>query len=155
MRRAFSWWKLIFWIYLVWLAVFVVVKFDGHPAELFHRMERFAAIRASEPGFNLNLIPFASIRMQLQHWGEAWAIKNLVGNALAFVPFGFLLPQAYGRLRRLWKVLLISLGSICAIEAFQYVTLLGACDIDDLMLNLLGCLVGYLAFRLWTREETK
>lgn len=153
MKRIFSWWKLAFWLYLVWLAAFVVVKFDGHPADLLDRMERFAAIRAKEPGFNLNLQPFESIRMQLRHRDEGWALKNLVGNALAFVPFGCLLPQAYGRLRRLWKVGLVSLASICAIEVFQYVTLLGACDIDDLILNMLGCLGGYLLFWLMTRGK--
>lgn len=155
MRRNFPWWKLLFWLYVVWLVAFVVVKFDGHPAHLLDRMEHFAAIRASEPGFNLNLRPLASIRMQIRHWGEAWAIRNLVGNVLAFVPFGFLLPRAYRRLGRLWKVGLIALASICAIEVFQYVTLLGACDIDDLMLNLLGSLGGYLIFRLTAREETE
>ena len=155
MKRSFSWWKLAFWLYLVWLAAFVVVKFDGHPGDLLARMERFAAIRAKEPGFNLNLRPFESIRMQLRHWNEGWALKNLVGNALAFVPFGFLLPQAYGRLGRLWKVGLVSLASICAIEVFQYLTLLGACDIDDLILNLLGCLGGYLLFWLMRWEKVK
>lgn len=154
-KRGFPWQKLIFWLYALWLVVFVVVKFDGHPAHLLDRMEHFAAIRASEPGFNLNLIPFASIRMQVRHWGEGWAIKNLVGNILAFVPFGCLLPWAYKGLRRLWKVGLIALASICAIEVFQYLTLLGACDIDDLMLNLLGCLVGYLVFRRMRGEETR
>lgn len=154
-RRRFPWWKLIFWLYVLFLVAFVVVKFDGHPTHLLDRMEHFAAIRAKEPGFNLNLWPLASIRMQIRHWGEGWAVKNLVGNVLAFVPFGFLLPQAYGGLRRLWRVMLIGLISICAIEVFQYVTLLGACDIDDLMLNLLGCLVGYLMFRRVTREETR
>ena len=155
MRRNFPWWKLLFWLYVVWLVAFVVVKFDGHPAHLLDRMEHFAAIRASEPGFNLNLRPLASVRMQIRHWGEVWAIRNLVCNVLAFVPFGFLLPRAYRRLGRLWKEGLIALASICAIEVFQYVTLLGACDIDDLMLNLLGSLGGYLIFRLTAREETE
>ena len=95
--------KLIFWLYALWLVAFVVVKFDGHPAHLLDRMEHFAAIRAKEPGFNLNLWPLASIRMQMRHWGEGWAVKNLVGNVLAFVPFGSVCPRPMGGLRRLWK----------------------------------------------------
>lgn len=33
-----------------------------------------------------------------------WALKNLLGNLLPFIPFGFLLPIAYPRIKAFFKV---------------------------------------------------
>lgn len=151
--RTISRWELVLWGYLLWLAFFVVVKVDGDPAYLAARMGRCLAIRGAEPGYQLNFVPLASIRMQLRHWPAPWAVKNLLGNVAAFVPFGLLLPLACERFRRFLRLLPLCLAVICAIEVFQYGTLLGSCDIDDLILNLLGCLGGYLIFRCAVGEE--
>lgn len=145
-------WKLLFWAYLILLFLFVVVKFDGSLAGLLERMRTYQAIRASEPGYNLNLEPFASIRVQAEHLPSPWAVKNLAGNVLAFVPFGFLLPRAHRHFRHFLVVMLLALAMVCAIEVFQYVTLLGSCDVDDVILNLTGVFLGYLAFLPFRRR---
>ena len=64
------------------------------------------------------------------------------------IPFGYLLPRAHRHLRSWWKVLGVGVLSICAIEVVQYLTYLGACDVDDLLLNLAGCTLGWLVWRL-------
>ena len=151
-RPALTGWKLLFWSYLVLLIVFVVVKFDGSVAGLLERMRSYQAIRASEPGYNLNLEPFASIRVQWEHLPSIWAVKNLAGNVLAFVPFGFLLPRAHRHFRHFLVVMLLALAMTCAIEVFQYVTLLGSCDVDDVILNMTGVFLGYLAFLPFRRR---
>lgn len=151
-RTTLLGWKALFWVYLILLFVFVVVKFDGSVAGLLERMRSYQEIRASEPGYNLNLEPFASIRVQLEHLPSSWAVKNLAGNILAFVPFGFLLPRAHRHFRHFLVVMLLALAMICAIEVFQYVTLLGSCDVDDVILNLAGVLIGYLAFLPFRRR---
>ena len=69
-----------------------------------------------------------------------WALKNLLGNLLPFIPFGFLLPIAYPRIKAFFKVLFI--------EIFQYMTRLGSFDIDDIILNMVGVLSGYGTFGL-------
>lgn len=142
-------WKLSFWLYLLFLILFVVIKFDGSIQDLLDRIESYRFVRSVEPGYNLNLEPFYTIRSQIRHWPAAWAVRNLVGNVLAFVPFGFLLPRSHRRIQSGFVVMLVALAFICAIEVFQYVTLLGACDVDDVILNLLGCGVGYLLFLLF------
>ena len=63
-----------------------------------------------------------------------------------FIPLGFCLPWVHARLRRWWKTLLVSAGVILCVELTQLVTLLGHCDVDDLILNLIGVTMGYL---LW------
>ncbi len=72
---------------------------------------------------------------------------NLIGNVLLFLPLGIFLPKLQPRLNRLWKVLAVAAGIVILIEVSQALTLLGRCDIDDLILNLLGSAIGYWLYR--------
>ena len=101
-----------------------------------------------------NLTPFATISRYVQHltwanrqdlWGSA--AVNLLGNIIMFIPLGFLMPRIFRRLRKLWKTLLLCIGIIVAIELVQLVTLVGTCDVDDLILNVLGIYLGYFLCR--------
>jgi glycopeptide antibiotics resistance protein len=42
----------------------------------------------------------------------------------------------------------VSVVIICAIELLQLFTLTGVCDVDDLILNMTGVLIGYIAYRI-------
>jgi glycopeptide antibiotics resistance protein len=68
-----------------------------------------------------------------------------------FVPLGALLPAVYTRLRSFFKTVFFSALLIAGVEAVQYVTLLGTCDIDDLILNLAGVILGYILYRCFRR----
>ncbi len=89
-------------------------------------------------------------------WG--WpAVRLLAGNVLVFVPFGFLLPAIWPRLRRAWIMLLAGVAFSSAIELAQLgVSLyLGywyrMSDVDDVLLNTCGVLLGFAAFVLLSR----
>jgi glycopeptide antibiotics resistance protein len=69
----------------------------------------------------------------------------LIANIILFVPMGFLVPFVLRRPSFL-KTMGISLGIIVAIEITQYVTNLGATDIDDVILNMIGCLIGFMVY---------
>lgn len=101
---------------------------------------------------NLNLRPGSEIRRFLRVWNDPMyhraAIVNVIGNIVMFIPLGFGLPWAHEGLRRFWKTLLLSAGIIILVEITQLVTLLGHCDIDDLILNLIGVAAGYLLWRI-------
>ena len=101
---------------------------------------------------NLNLRPGAEIQRFLRVWNDPMyhraAVVNLVGNIVMFIPLGFCLPWANAPLRRFWKTLLVSAGVIILVEAVQLVTLLGHCDVDDLILNVFGVVIGYVIWRL-------
>lgn len=71
------------------------------------------------------------------------AITNLGGNVLLFLPLGFLLPRVFPRLQGIGKTLLCVLAIMTCVEILQLFTLLGYCDIDDLILNTLGAAMGY------------
>jgi glycopeptide antibiotics resistance protein len=54
-----------------------------------------------------------------------------------------LLPKVFPKLDRLGKVLLATFFIMLTVELAQLFTLLGSCDTDDLILNVLGSAMGY------------
>jgi glycopeptide antibiotics resistance protein len=81
-----------------------------------------------------------------------YAAANLVGNVVLFQPLGIFLPVLFARLRTFWRLAITALLMILSVEALQFFTGLGALDVDDLVLNLMGILLGYL---LWRGIQTK
>ena len=101
---------------------------------------------------NLNLEPFHTIKLFLNVLDSrvysATAIINLGGNVILFIPLGFFLPRVFPSLRKFRRTLLATALIIIAVELAQLFTLLGSCDIDDLILNVMGATIGYLLFLL-------
>ena len=97
----------------------------------------------------LNLVPLRTLRLFADLLDSSHpeyvraAIINLAGNIIMFVPLGFLLPRVFIRLNRFRKVLLTTALIITAVEIIQLLTLVGSCDIDDLILNVIGSALGY------------
>ena len=77
------------------------------------------------------------------------AIVNLFGNVVMFVPLGLLTPCLWRKIRKFGWHLLAMTATIVAIELLQLLTRLGTCDVDDLMLNLIGTAIGLGLFKLW------
>ena len=71
---------------------------------------------------------------------------NVLGNILVFVPLGVFLPKLFQRFRKLTSVLLFSLELSLAIEVTQLFTKIGSFDVDDLLLNTIGGVLGYLIY---------
>jgi glycopeptide antibiotics resistance protein len=71
---------------------------------------------------------------------------NIAGNVAAFVPFGLILPVIGRHFRSMWKVTGLGLLLSLSVELLQLVTKVGCCDVDDLLLNTIGALTGYLVF---------
>ena len=102
-----------------------------------------------------NLTPFKTIRMYIRYYDTINGFDNLFGNILVFMPLGILIPLSFPGMRRFWEVLLHSFWLSLCIELFQLVSHFGAFDVDDILLNALGGLLGYLVFviasRIWKR----
>lgn len=138
--------KIIWWIYIIALFLLVIIKFRGSISEITNRIEAY-----SVPNFvNYNLIPFRSIGVQLKNISEGWARFNLFGNIVPFIPFGFLLPIAFVKINSFWKVVGIGFAVDICMEIFQYITKTGSFDIDDIILNMIGIVLGYLLMKFTT-----
>ena len=153
MRKQDKILKIIWWMYIALLFVFVVVKFKGSFYELTDRISTYSM----QGSINYNLIPFRSMSTQIKYITQWWALKNLLGNIIPFIPFGFLLPMAYKKFSSTISVFFTGLASILLIEIFQFLTKLGTFDVDDIMLNMIGIVCGYLMFlvikRFCVREK--
>ena len=80
---------------------------------------------------------------------------NIVGNMAAFMPFGFFLPEIWSRVDRWYTTTLLGAVFSLCIETTQLVFRVGSFDVDDLLLNTIGALAGYLTFcgarKIWRR----
>ena len=97
----------------------------------------------------LNLVPFRTLRL-FAHLLDSgvrahiqMAVINLGGNVIMFIPLGLLLPKVFPKLSSLLRVLLTTAAIIIFVEIIQLFTLVGSCDIDDLILNVAGAAIGY------------
>ena len=89
------------------------------------------------------LIPSAKIKSMI-------ASINLIGNLALFLPMGFLLPCISTKFKSFIKITLWVTVIVALVELTQLVTLLGMCDIDDLILNVLGAQIGYLIYKIFS-----
>ncbi len=102
-----------------------------------------------------NFVPFRTILNYLSgNAGMGVALQNLLGNIVLFVPMGILVPLVFPGLRRLPRIAGTALGTSLALEAFQLFTGLGIFDIDDLVLNVSGAVVGAVAYHVLRRYST-
>lgn len=75
-------------------------------------------------------------------------LLNIVGNIVGFMPCGFFLPVISRRSRRWFNTVLLSfLFSLC-IETIQLIFKVGSFDVDDMILNTLGGILGYILYKI-------
>jgi hypothetical protein len=100
---------------------------------------------SSDALIHTNLRPGASIRAYLDQPALRDTVKQIGGNIVLGVPFGILLPMLFPRARGLFRVVVITALVMVLIEAAQGALVEGrAFDIDDVILNTGGALLGYL-----------
>ena len=100
--------------------------------------------------YDYNLLPFREIRRYLLYrrlLGTRSVILNIVGNIAGFIPFGALVPLLSRSVRKAWKTGLLCMEVSVLIEVSQLLFRVGCCDVDDVILNTAGGLLGYLVYR--------
>ncbi len=105
-----------------------------------------------------NFIPFQTIKSYFTYF-EYFAFKdwmnNIIGNILIFIPLGGFVSVLYKRARVFWFGLLVGLIFSIAIEWMQYHYNLGVTDVDDIILNVTGYLIGFVIFKIMHRFYQK
>ena len=93
-------------------------------------------------GRGVNIVPFTEIfRYKI---GSDLFYHNVVGNIVIFIPFGFFISR-YINAKKISNIVLISFISSLTIEIVQ-LQIGRAMDIDDILLNVVGAIIGFLAF---------
>lgn len=120
-------------------------------------------IRESRSIYHLILSPFYAAKEAIE-LGGPWfflgikvvkpeLLEGIVLNVLLFIPFGYLLPLIWRRADHWWKVMLIGLIASALIEALQLVLQRGFADVDDLINNTLGTLVGWCCYQRFLKVK--
>lgn len=126
----------LFAIYLLYLFYFLFF------AELMGRADenrRYA--------YNLELFKEIKRFITYRHiLGFRAVFLNLAGNVIGFIPFGYFLPINSSRCRNFFFVVLLTFTTSLVIEGLQLIFKVGSFDVDDILLNTLGGLIGYLIY---------
>ena len=101
---------------------------------------------------SFNLKPFHTIHLFTKGYMDGIvSFKNfsinVIGNLTAFMPYGLFLPLIFKSMRKYYKFLIAMILIVVVIELLQFVTMSGSCDIDDLILNVVGASIIYLITR--------
>lgn len=136
--------RVFFLVYILILVKLIVFKYP------YERLVDIAASWSSDVVFeglgNANFVPLKTIKMYIKYSDRLNSFENLAGNILAFVPFGMMFPLTQMRLRRFDIVFINGFVLVMGIEVFQLISAFGAFDVDDVILNCLGIVLGYVIY---------
>lgn len=114
--------------------------------------------RSGADNYRYNLEAFQEIKRAwycFQTGNMQYFFLNVVMNVAAFAPFGFFLPIISTRHKKFISVFLLSLELTLAIESLQLFFKVGIFDVDDIIMNTLGGVIGYLVYYIVRNMERK
>ncbi len=132
--------------YLIWFAFCIYI---AAMAYFLFFSERYG--RTGVSGYRYNLKPFSEIKRYLKYYdaiGFEGFMLNITGNVAAFIPFGFCMPVFAKSYRHFWVTFLNGLLIITCIETIQLVFMVGSFDVDDILLNITGVVLGFFVYRI-------
>lgn len=139
--------RLLFFLYLLVLIKVIIFKYPLEQLQAIAATWRKEVILEGLDTANFTL--FKTIRMYIDYSYKLNSFENLVGNIVAFVPFGFLLPYVIKREKCFFIMLFQSFFLVVGIEVFQLFSAFGAFDVDDILLNCFGAVLGYLVYKAY------
>jgi len=95
---------------------------------------------------SVNLIPFLTIKnyTSLIAYGRYQLFMiNVIGNIIVFIPLGYLIAKYFIKSKKKYIFFIIAISIPCIIEITQYIFRVGILDIDDVILNFIGIVLGY------------
>ena len=128
--------KICFVLYIIFIIYFLIFS------------DWYGRTTTGMEDYHYNLILFKEIKRFWQYRDQVGLFAmftNLFGNVLIFMPFGFFMPMA-SRYRSFFSTLFWSFGLSLGVESFQLVSRVGCFDVDDLLLNTIGGVAGYILF---------
>ena len=102
---------------------------------------------STEAEYRYNLTLFREIKRFIEYrhvLGYKAVFLNVVGNVIAFMPFGFLLPPLMNYKTNWFVTTIWAFLFSLFVETIQLFFRLGSFDVDDMLLNTIGGLLGYI-----------
>lgn len=149
MKKEFNHKAVMKLLFIIYMCVLVYVVFFAE-----------AMGRTPQDGYVYNLTPLKEIKRFMKYiWdndalGRA-ARLNIFGNIIAFIPFGMYLPYTSESKLGFISTFLYIFSLSLTIELVQLITKVGSCDVDDIILNALGGVIGYILWYIYTKLRKK
>lgn len=139
-------WKREFALMFVYICIVVVVRFTFCPfGKVNGQIQPLLFDSSKVLPFRINWKPFIYL---FDYPTMREALLNLIGNTAMFIPLGIVWPVVYKELNTHGKVIAAGVGVSLCIEILQLPFYGRATDIDDLILNSAGYLIGYGCYLL-------
>lgn len=139
-------WKHEGWQVFFLINLLVIIRFTFYPFSTVNgQVQPLIFDFATAWPFRMNLVPFVNL---LDYDSSSDLLINIIGNFAMFIPTGVMLPLIYKNITGFKKVFLTGAVISLIIEIIQLPFAVRASDVDDLILNTAGCLVGYAFYAL-------
>lgn len=130
--------KILFYLYIIVIFYFVLLS------------ERYGRDTGYDTS-HINLVLFKEINRfwTYRHLLSTEAVvTNLFGNVFAFSPFGFMIPIVINKRKAFFRSVFATFFFSLLIETSQLIMKVGVFDADDLLMNTVGGLIGYIAYKI-------
>lgn len=127
--------KILFVLYIIFVFYFLLIS------EIYGRTGEMQE-------YHYNLVLFREIKRfwnYRRQLGIFATVTNLLGNVLIFLPFGFFMAMA-SKYRSFLSTLVYSFALSLTVEISQLFMKVGCFDVDDLVLNTIGGMLGFITF---------
>ena len=148
-------WKREIQLLLVYICIVVIARFTFFPfSKVNDKIQPLIFESAKAFPFRINWIPLVHL---LDYPAMRDILINVIGNSLMFVPVGIVYPIVYKKLDTHTKVIVAGIGFSLAIEILQLPFYDRVSDIDDLLLNSFGYILGYFLYLevKWMKNRRK
>ena len=148
-----KWISLIFFVYLLFVIRMIVFKYPmSQLQEIMASWQKDVVWEGLETA---NFIPFKTIKMYIRYYDLPGlrSFSNLFGNILIFIPIGMLMPMAHKASKNVWIMLMNAFFFVLGIEIFQLFSAFGAFDVDDIILNCFGVLLGRVLYQILVHKK--
>lgn len=143
--------RLVFFIYLLIVIKLIIFKYPfSQMKAIADSWEKHVILEGLDTA---NFTLFKTIRMYIDYSYKLNSFENLVGNIVVFIPFGFLFPYVIKRGRNFLVMLFHAFLLVLGIEVFQLFSAFGAFDVDDILLNCFGAVIGYLFYLIFDNRK--
>ncbi len=149
MKKEFNHKAVMKLLFIIYMCVLVYVVFFAE-----------AMGRTPQDGYVYNLTPLKEIKRFMRYIWDNDALGrvarlNIFGNIIAFIPFGIYLPYTSESKLGFISTFLYTFSLSLTIELVQLITKVGSCDVDDIILNALGGVIGYILWYIYTKLRKK
>lgn len=139
-------WKREAVLLLMYINLAVIIRFVFFPMDKVDgQVQPLIFDIATAFPFRVNLVPLVNL---FDYDSKRDLLLNVIGNVAMFIPSGIVLPIIYKRLDTFIKVIFAGGGISLCIEMMQLPFSVRASDIDDLILNSVGVMLGYGIYAL-------